>query len=662
MCAHFVWLRNLAGVALCLLGAACGGGGGGGGSAPPPPTNTQTVTLHYLRATGTYDGWGLHLWGTAIAPATATTWDNPRRFDSAQGGVAVSTVPVVDLAQRFNFIVHLGDLKSPLQDLGVVPSTFGRDIWVVQDTDVVYANETDARAALARLGSASATLDFSTVPVVNTDSGLPADWASHASFIEIYVRAFQDSNGDGVGDLQGLISRLDWLRDQGYTGIWLMPITRSADRDHGYGVADYRGIEPDYGTLSDFDQLISAAHARGMAVILDYVMNHASSTHPIFVDATVGTTNPRRDWFVWSATHPTGWNTFSGDPWRNIGGSWYYGIFTPLMPDWNLRNPQVVEWHLNNLRFWLNRGADGFRFDAVSVLIENGPTAWRDVPETHGVLAQAKAVVDAYSKRYLVCEAPDTPTDYARPTSCGRAFAFQAIGPLFASAQGGHVDAGLQSFLTNPAADDMPLILGNHDSFAGERVWNRLVGNQATYKVLAASYLLSSRTPFSYYGEDVGMAGGVGMSGDVALRVPMSWTSNATNAGFSTATPWRALSSNSTAQNVELEDSDSTSLLRYYRSLLNLRKQFPVLGGGSLAVQSAANDPVLRLTRESATECVAVAVNYSATTQVVSMDSTCANAVFTAIFGATGTLAANGSGDFTANVPAKAAVVYHATR
>jgi maltose alpha-D-glucosyltransferase/alpha-amylase len=399
-----------------------------------------------------------------------------------------------------------------------------------------------------------------------------------------------------------------------------------------------------------------------MAVILDYVMNHGSSTHPIFVDATVGSTNPKRDWFVWSSTHPTGWNTFSGDPWRNIGGSWYYGIFGALVPDWNLRNPQVVAWHLNNLRFWLNRGADGFRFDAVSVLIENGPAVWRDAPETHAVLAQAKAVVDAYSKRYMVCEAPDTPTAYAVPTSCGRAFAFQAIVPLFASAQDGRLDAGLQSFLANPAADDMPLIVGNHDSFAGERVWSRLAGDQATYRVLAASYLLSSRTPFSYYGEDVGMAGGAGMTGDLALRVPMSWTSNPANAGFTAVAPWRGLSTNSTTQNVELEDVDANSLLRYYRSLLNLRKQFPALGAGTLSLLSAANDPVLRLTRESATECVGVAVNYSATAQSAAIDSTCASAKFTAVFGNTGAVAANASGDFTINVPAKSAAVYRAPR
>jgi glycosidase len=208
----------------------------------------------------------------------------------------------------------------------------------------------------------------------------------------------------------------------------------------------------------------------------------------------------------------------------------------------------------------------------------------------------------------------------------------------------------------------MPLIVGNHDSFAGERVWSRLAGDQATYRVLAANYLLSSRTPFSYYGEDIGMAGGAGMTGDLALRVPMSWTSNPANAGFTAVAPWRGLSTNSTTQNVELEDVDANSLLRYYRSLLNLRKQYPVLGAGTLSLLSAANDPVLRLTRESATECVGVAVNYSATAQSAAIDSTCASATFTALFGNTGAVAANASGDFTINVPAKSAAVYRAPR
>ncbi|MFM2287018.1 MAG: alpha amylase, putative, amy13F, partial [Pseudomonadota bacterium] len=560
-------LLGVAAVALLVVLAACGGGGGAAGPTPPPPGTTMTI--HYLRATPAYGGWGLHLWGAAIAPSVATAWASPRPYDRIENGAAVFSVPVADPAQALHFILHDGDLKSPVQDLSIVPNSFGTSAWVVQDTvassggatGVPFATEADARAALALLGNATAGIDTSAVSAAPTDSGLPADWASHANFIEIYVRGYQDSNGDGIGDLQGLVSRLDYLQAQGYTGLWLMPIFRSADHDHGYAVEDYRSIEPDYGTLGDFDQLVAAAHARGMAVILDYVMNHAASTHPLFLDATTTAGNPHHDWFVWSDTHPAGWSAFGADPWHGDGAGWYYGVFSATMPDFNLRNPAVVAYHEDNLRFWLNRGADGFRFDAVNVLFEDNASAWVDAPGNHALLGQLQALVNGYGKRYLVCEGASDPPAYAASTSCGRAFAFQAMAPLYATATTATVDAGLVAFLQHPLADRMPMIIGNHDSFAGDRAWNRLAGNQAQYRLLAASYLLASSTPFVYYGEEVGMADAAGLTGDAALRAPMSWSADPANAGFSTGAPFRALAANSVTQNAAVELADPASLL-----------------------------------------------------------------------------------------------------
>ena len=602
----------------------------------------------------------MHLWGDAIAASLATTWASPRGYDAVQGGAAIFTVPVVNRNQALNFIVHNGDLKSPLPDLSIQPATFGNSVWVVQDVGTLYSNEAAARAALAQLGGASSTLDFADVTAAPIDSGLPTDWARHANFIEIYVRGFQDSNADGVGDLQGLISRLDFLRDQGYTGIWLMPISRSADHDHGYAVTDYRDIEPPYGTLADFDQLIVAAHARGIAVILDYVLNHAASTHPLFLDASTGSVHARRDWFVWSSVHPAGWNTFTGDPWRNNGNGWYYGVFGALMPDWNLRNPAVVAWHQNNLRWWLNRGADGFRFDAVGVLFESGPGAWENSPDNHALLAQLQSLIESYGKRFLVCEAPSAPAAYAAASSCGRAFAFQAITPLYSSVAAGRVDTDLALFLGNPLADAMPMILGNHDAFAGDRVWTRLGGDQAAYRLLAASYLLTSRSPFTYYGEDVGMAGGVGLSGDAALRTPLSWTADPVHAGFSTVAPFRALSANSTTQNVTGGLNDAGSLLQYYRAIINLRRSYPVLGSGALSSQSSAGEPVLRLSRESATECAAVFVNYSSSAQTAAVNTHCAGGSFIGLFGLSGIVSADASGRLVVTLPARSTAVLRA--
>ena len=646
---------------------ACGGGGGSGGGGPPPPPPTQTVTVSYLRAEPAYDGWALHLWGSAIDASVATTWQSPRAFDRIENGAAIFEVPVDNLSGEFNLIAHNGDLKSPLYDLSLVPQTFGTDVWVVQDSvaslngniGVPFDNEADARAALAALGNASASLNLSPVVPSDLDSGLPASWADHANFIEVYVRGYQDSDGDGTGDLQGLISRLDYLQSIGVTGIWLMPVTESADNDHGYAVEDYRAIESQYGTMADFELLLAEAHARGIAVIIDYVVNHAASTNPLFLDASTTSVNDKRDWFVWEAIEPQGWNTFSGDPWRNNGNGWYYGIFSALMPDFNLRNPAVVEFHKDNLRFWLNKGVDGFRFDAVSVMFENGPAQWEDAPENHALLDELRVLIEGYSKRFVVCEAPASPAAYAVDTSCGRAFAFQSPQAILDSARGSAVNAGFVSQLELANTDRMPLILSNHDSFAGDRVWNQLNGNEEQYRLAAASYLLASRSPFTYYGEEIGMANGAGLSGDHALRTPMSWTSDPTNAGFTGATPFRALSANSTTHNVATEQPDPGSLLSIYDELWTLRQDYPVIGGGNLDVQSAGGDPVLLLTRSSATACAIVAINYGGQARVVTAATAFPGAAFSGVLGAVDAPVANGAGDVSIAAPARTAVVYH---
>ena len=645
-----------------------GCGGGGGKSSPPPPPPAATVTINYLRVEPAYDGWGLHLWGNAIDAGVATTWNAPRSFDRVENGAAVFEIPIVSTAGNLNLVVHNGDLKSPIYDLTLVPQNFAAGAWVVQDTVAslngnigsLFDNEADALAALNALGSASAGLDLSTVVVNDIDSGLAADWSDYANFIEIYVRGYQDSDGDGIGDLQGLISRLDYLQSLGIKGVWLMPITESADNDHGYAVEDYRAVEEQYGTMTDFEQLLTEAHARGIAIIIDYVINHSASTNPLFLDASTSPANDKRDWYVWEDIQPQGWNTFAGDPWRNNGNGWYYGIFTALMPDFNLRNAEVVEFHKNNLRFWLNKGVDGFRFDAVGVLFENGPNQWEDAPENHTLLEELQSLVDDYSNRYMVCEAPASPAAYAAAASCGRAFAFQAPGAILNSARNNTVDANFVNQLNLARTDYMPLFLSNHDSFAGDRIWNQLNGNEEQYKLAAASYLMAARTPFTYYGEEVGMANGAGLSGDHALRTPMSWTSDPDNAGFSAVMPFRELSANSTTHNVEVENGDVTSLLTHYDELMTLRNDYPVIAAGALDVQSQGGDPVLLLLRNSAGECAVIAVNYSGQDQPISATSSCPNAMFDIVFGGMGNVSADASGVITDTVAARTAVVYHA--
>uniref|UniRef100_UPI00286A269C alpha-amylase family glycosyl hydrolase n=1 Tax=Roseateles sp. TaxID=1971397 RepID=UPI00286A269C len=184
----------------------------------------------------------------------------------------------------------------------------------------------------------------------------PKGWHDGAVFMEIFVRGYQDSDGDGSGDLRGLIQRLDYLQELGIQGIWLMPITPSADKDHGYATTDYRAIEPQYGSLADFDELMRQAHKRGIAVIIDYVINHSAAAHPLFQQALQGPGSPYRDWFVWQHAAPEGWDIWGKNPWYVTEHGHYFGTFGPHMPDFNLRNPAVVDYHRSSLRFWLNRG------------------------------------------------------------------------------------------------------------------------------------------------------------------------------------------------------------------------------------------------------------------------------------------------------------------
>ena len=250
------------------------------------------------------------------------------------------------------------------------------------------------------------------------------------------------------------------------------------------------------------------------------------------------------------------------------------------------------------------------------------------------------------------------PAAYADLASCGRAFAFQTPGAILNSARSNVVDASFVSQLMRPDADRMPLILSNHDSFAGDRVWNQLNGNADQYRLAAAGYLLAARNPFTYYGEEIGMANAGTLSGDPALRTPMSWTSDPNNAGFSMVTPFRELSANSTTQNFELEADDGSSLLNFYRSILTLRNDYPVLAAGDLSVQSAGGDPVLLLTRSVAGEVGVVAINYDLVSRPVTASTGLANMPFDAIFGADGQVIADGAGDLTLIVPARSAVVF----
>ena len=451
-------------------------------------------------------------------------------------------------------------------------------------------------------------LAVATRPVAagRTASDLPPDW-KHGAFAEIFVRGYRDSDGDGIGDLRGLTASLDHLQSLGVRGIWLMPVTASGDHDHGYAVADFRAIEPAYGTLADFDVLLREAHARGIGVIMDYVINHAADASLVF-QASRERGSPYRAWFRWEDAAPAGWEIYERNPWEADGEAGHYlAQFSRHMPDFNMLSPAVVAWHEDNLRFWLNRGVDGFRFDAVPHLVEHGPKAWYDQPEDRPLMARFRAVVQGYDNRYIVCEATGNEVLYG--AACGGAFAIWQA-PRMIKAAGGDV-ASIRNvanyYLGTPSY--MAMMLSNHDGFAGRRLWDQVGGDLAKYKLAAATYLLMPGTPFIFYGEEIGMAGAPGLSGDRELRIPMSWDGAAPNAGFGAATPFRPLASNAATQSVAAESARPDGILAWYRTLLGLRNAHPSLLRGGYDAPTVQGRAFAFQRREGA-EHALVMINY----------------------------------------------------
>ncbi len=482
--------------------------------------------------------------------------------------------------------------------------------------------------ALATAGS-HAQIDTRPVPAQPRASTLPADW-QHGVFMEIFVRAYQDSNGDGIGDLKGLTRRLDYLKKLGVSGLWLMPITASSDHDHGYATTDFRAIEPQYGTLADFDELIREAHQRGIGIVMDYVINHASWQFPAFQQAVADRASPWRSWFVWDTNPGPGWDIWGKVPWYDAAqqpwtwtGEWkdlpavtpgapdiYFGTFGPHMPDFNMRNPAVVEYHRDSMRFWLNRGLDGFRLDAVPHLIENNAKDWNDQPESRVLTKQFQDLIKSYPGRYVVCEATAEPIAYGKPELCGGAFAFNQNYEIIKAAKGDAAAVQKMAAYYRSMSPTMATFLHNHDIFTGQRVWDQLHGDEVRYRLAAASYLLLPGTPFVYYGEEIGQAGIDGKDDD-PLRSPMSWTpSNRGAGGFTpSARPFRPLALNRSRHNAETQQRDPGSLFNFYRELIALRRASPALTLGTYEADRV-DGAVWSFQRVRGRERVFVAINY----------------------------------------------------
>jgi alpha-amylase len=454
-----------------------------------------------------------------------------------------------------------------------------------------------------------------TTTTVSTGSGgLP--WWNDRVFYEVFVRSFKDSNGDGIGDLKGLISMLDYLNDGdpttttdlGVTGLWLMPVSESPTY-HGYDVIDYRTIEKDYGTNEDFKLLVKEAHKRGMVVIVDLVMNHTSSENPWFIEAqTPG--SEYENWYIWSTERPTFVSPWDSTVWHPSNGRWYYGLFWSGMPDLNYQNGAVTLEMFDIIRFWLqDMGADGFRLDAVRHLIEDGAVQ-ENTPATHEWLQNFHKYVRTLSPDALmVGEVWDETAEVLKYIGgeVDLAFEFDLAGKMLnAIWLGKNTDLAVsqQGILDAFPKGQYAVFLTNHDQ---NRVMNSLRNDLESAKVAATLLLTNPGVPFIYYGEEVGMRGA---KPDERIRTPMQWDGSATG-GFTTGTPWETLSDNYETNNVAAMDADPDSLLNFYRKLIQLRTEHVALRTGDMLLVESSSPKVYAYLRYSGDDILLVVVNLS---------------------------------------------------
>jgi alpha-glucosidase len=517
------------------------------------------------------------------------------------------------------------------------------------------------------LAAASALCVWSAVaPIASKAAGKPATtkvatpWWTHAVIYEIYTRSFQDSNGDGIGDLKGVSQRLDYLQKLGVDALWLTPFFPSPNADFGYDISDYTSVASEYGTMADWDALVKAARQRGIKILVDFVVNHTSDQHPWFKESRSSRNNPKRDWYVWrdgkaNGDAPTQWpSIFKGNTWAfdALTSQWYYHIFLPQQPDVNWASPDLRKAMFDVARFWLKHGASGFRLDATPYLFEDaafpedpspqtGSPSWlkpynSERLEGHEVMRQLHSVLGEFAGDPVLLGESATASIQGLANVYGTNrdeinlpmdFMFANNARLDATAFKADVDnAELKLSGQTPV-----FFLSSHDR---ARQWNNFgdgVNNDQIAKLTAALTLLQRGTAIMYYGEELGMgdmpqamlnAFPLGPNRPVAderdkERTPMQWSATG-GAGFTRGTPWLPVSPQAATYNVAAEQRDAASVSRWYAQLLKLRHDDPVFRDGAYVSLESGNKNVFAFARQTSNGRGALVVlNMSGDTQPV---------------------------------------------
>jgi maltose alpha-D-glucosyltransferase / alpha-amylase len=496
-------------------------------------------------------------------------------------------------------------------------------------------------------------------------------WFKNAIIYELHVRAFHDSNGDGIGDIPGLVEKLPYLQDLGIDCIWLLPMYPSPLKDDGYDIADYTKIHPDYGTLEDFQRLLNEAHKRGIRVLTELVVNHTSDQHPWFQESRLDPLSPKRDWYVWSDTDDkykgariifldTEKSNWTWDPQAN---QYYWHRFFSHQPDLNFDNPEVQEAILEVMRFWCNMGVDGFRVDAVPYLFEREGTNCENLPETHAYLKRLRSTLEAeFPGRVLLAEANQWPADvrvyFGDGDEFHMGFHFPVMPRLFMALRREERTPIVEIMQQTPDIPDncqWAIFLRNHDELTLEMVTDEdrdymyreyamdprmrinlgirrrlapLMDNGRRRIELLHSMLFTlPGTPVMYYGDEIGMGDNIYLGDRNGVRTPMQWSLDR-NAGFSRSDPARLYAPviadpvfGYQAINVEAQERTKTSLLAWVKLLIRVRKQYPVFGTGTLRWCNPSNRKVMAFLREAPGEQpILVVCNLSRAAQPAELD------------------------------------------
>jgi alpha-glucosidase len=491
-------------------------------------------------------------------------------------------------------------------------------------------------------------------------------WWKHGVFYHIYPRSFYDSNGDGVGDIRGIIQKLDYLKFLGVDAIWLSPVFKSPMVDFGYDISDYLAIDPVFGTLEDFEQLLGEAHNRNIRIIIDMVMNHTSDQHPWFLESSSSENNPKRNWYLWrkgeGLRRPNNWKSvLGGSAWKfdQKTGEFYLHTFFQEQPDLNWHNKEVQNAFMEIFKFWLDKGVDGFRLDAVNMIIKdkkirNNPglltgiiwrSRWynRNQPKSYKIVKQLRKLLDTYENRMMVGEVYTLPPgdselagSYLESGDNAMHLAFD-FSLMFKPWNARKYFRTIEKWYDSIPDKGWPChVLSNHDLRRSMGKYGKGSAKYEKAKVAAMLLMTLRGTPFIYYGEEVGMKNTRVRKADIKdplgikywpfyrgrdkARTPMQWTAG-DFAGFSKIDPWLPVNPDYKKINVAYQSNDSESLLNFYKSLIGLRKKFTALYTGKWVPVKMGMDGIIVYNRISNKEKIMVILNFTQKTKSLMMEN-----------------------------------------